>query len=214
MNPGFRPPGHEAERARMVARDLKGRGITDARVLAAFSSVPRHAFLPDVSPARAYGDFPVPIGHGQTVSQPYIVALMVALAEIEPGDRVLEIGTGCGYQTAILASLTPEVFTVEIVPGLLDRAKATLAALGVSSVRFRGGDGNEGWAQWAPYRAILVSAAPATVPPGLVGQLAEAGRMVIPIGPEGGAQRLMRFTRRGALLDAERITDVRFVPLV
>jgi len=198
----------------MVAHDLRGRGITDIRVLEAFSEVPRHAFIPDAAPDDAYGDFPVPIGHGQTVSQPYIVALMVALAGIKPGDRVLEVGTGCGYQTAILAHLAPDVFTVEIVPALLERAKVTLATLGISTVKFRGGDGSQGWEEWAPYDAIIVSAAPAVVPRRLEEQLREDGRLIIPVGPEGCTQQLMRFIRRGARMEAERVTAVRFVPLV
>ncbi len=198
----------------MVARDLRRRGIADARVLDAFSKVPRHRFIPDATPEDAYGDFPVPIGWGQTVSQPYIVALMVELAGILPGHRVLEIGTGCGYQTAILASLCSEVFTVEIVPGLLQRAKVTLNAIGFPSIRFREGDGAGGWEEWAPYDAIIVSAAPLTVPPLLESQLREGGRLIIPIGEEGGPQRLMRFVRRGGRMEAENVTGVRFVPLV
>lgn len=198
----------------MIERDLRGRGIVDARVLAAFDAVPRHRFIPDAGPKEAYGDFPVPIGHKQTVSQPYIVALMVELAAIRSGDRVLEIGTGCGFQTAILADLTPEIFTVEIIPELFERARATLAALGCETVRSRLGDGHEGWEEWAPFDAIIVSAAPATVPPALERQLKDGGRLVIPVGVEGGAQQLMRFVRRGARLEEERVSPVRFVPLV
>jgi len=198
----------------MVARDIQGRGITDARVIDAFATVPRHCFIPKAAPRDAYGDFPVPIGHRQTVSQPYIVALMVELAAISHGDRVLEIGTGCGYQTAILAHLTPDVCTVEIIPELFERARATLSALGCASVRARLGDGNEGWPDWAPYDAIIVSAAPIAVPPALEDQLKEGGRLVVPIGLEGEAQQLMRFVRQGGRLVGERITPVRFVPMV
>lgn len=198
----------------MVERDIRGRGINDARVIDAFAAVPRHIFLPGAAPRDAYGDFPVPIGHRQTVSQPYIVALMVELAAIAPGDRVLEIGTGCGYQTAILAQLTPDVCTVEIIPGLHERARATLAALGGAGVRMRLGDGNDGWPEWAPYDAIVVSAAPVAVPPALGDQLKEGGRLVVPVGLEGGAQQLMRFIRRGGRLVGESIAPVRFVPLV
>jgi len=198
----------------MIERDIRGRGIVDPRVIEAFSFVPRHVFIPDAAPRDAYGDFPVPIGHKQTVSQPYIVALMVELAAIRSKDRVLEIGTGCGYQTAILAHLTPEVFTVEIIPELLEQARATLAALGCETVRSRLGDGHEGWEEEAPYDSIIVSAAPSAVPPALERQLKDGGRLVIPIGLEGGAQQLMRFVRRGAQLEEERVTPVRFVPLV
>lgn len=198
----------------MVERDIRGRGITDARVIDAFEAVPRHRFIPEAASRDAYGDHPVPIGHRQTVSQPYIVALMVELAGIARSDRVLEIGTGCGYQTAILAHLTPHVFTVEIIPELLERARVTLAALGCETVQMRLGDGNDGWPEWAPYDAIVVSAAPIAVPPALEAQLKEGGRLVIPIGLEGEAQQLMRFVRRGGRLVGERITPVRFVPLV
>lgn len=198
----------------MVVRDLRGRGISDERVLQAFSCVPRHEFIPDAAEKDCYGDHPVPIGHGQTVSQPYIVALMVELARIRQEDRVLEIGTGCGYQTAILARLATAVHTVEIVPELLARARGTLAALGCSTIQFREGDGKQGWPEHAPFDAILVSAAPAVVPHALESQLKEGGRLVIPVGPELGKQRLMRFIRRDSLLESEEITGVRFVPLV
>lgn len=214
MNADPFPSAHDAARARMVSRDIRGRGIADARVIEAFSVVPRHKFVPEAPPRDAYGDFPVPIGHRQTVSQPYIVALMVELAGIKNGDRVLEIGTGCGYQTAILAHLTPEVFTVEIIPELFERARATLASIGCTTVRPRLGDGNDGWAEWAPYDAIIVSAAPVAVPPELEQQLADGGRLVVPIGIEGETQQLMRFVRRGGRLEGERVTPVRFVPLV
>jgi protein-L-isoaspartate(D-aspartate) O-methyltransferase len=149
----------------MIARDLRGRGIAGMRVLEAFDAVHRHRFIPDVATRDAYGDFPFSIGLKQTVSQPYIVALMVELAGIRSGDRVLEIGTGCGFQTAILAHLTPEVFTVEIIPELLERARATLGAVGCETVRSRLGDGHQGWEEEAPFDAIIVSAAPASVPP-------------------------------------------------
>jgi protein-L-isoaspartate(D-aspartate) O-methyltransferase len=135
MNADRNPADYDAARAQMIARDLRGRGIADMRVLEAFDAVHRHRFIPDVAPRDAYGDFPFSIGLKQTVSQPYIVALMVELAGIRSGDRVLEIGTGCGFQTAILAHLTPEVFTVEIIPELLERARAMLVALGCETVR-------------------------------------------------------------------------------
>lgn len=214
MNTNPIPTAHDAARALMVSRDIRGRGIADARVIDAFSVVPRHKFIPGASPRNAYGDFPVSIGHRQTVSQPYIVALMVELAGIKNGDRVLEIGSGCGYQTAIIAQLTPEVFTVEIIPELFERARETLATLDCTTVRSRLGDGNEGWAEWAPYDAIIVSAAPVAVPPALEQQLADGGRLVVPIGLEGETQQLMRFVRLGQRLEEERVTPVRFVPLV
>jgi protein-L-isoaspartate(D-aspartate) O-methyltransferase len=214
MNADRNPADYDAARAQMIARDLRGRGIADMRVLEAFDAVHRHRFIPDVAPRDAYGDFPFSIGLKQTVSQPYIVALMVELAGIRSGDRVLEIGTGCGFQTAILAHLTPEVFTVEIIPELLEPARATLGAVGCETVRSRLGDGHQGWEEEAPFDAIIVSAAPASVPPALDRQLKDGGRLVIPVGNEGGAQHLIRLVRRGARLEEERVTAVRFVPLV
>jgi protein-L-isoaspartate(D-aspartate) O-methyltransferase len=214
MNADSSAAAHVAARARMVARDIRGRGIIDARVIEALANVPRHRFVDGAAPRDAYGDFPLPIGHAQTVSQPYIVALMVELAAISDGDRVLEIGTGCGYQTAILAEITPEVFTVEIIPELHERALSTLAAIGCTTVRSRLGDGNDGWPGCAPFDAIVVSAAPVAVPPSLEDQLKEGGRLVIPIGLEGDTQQLMRFVKRRGRLVGERIAPVRFVPLV
>jgi protein-L-isoaspartate(D-aspartate) O-methyltransferase len=214
MHTDRNPGAYDAARARMIARDLRGRGIVDARVIEAFDAVQRHRFIPDAAPRDAYGDFPVPIGHKQTVSQPYIVALMVELAAIRSGDRVLEIGTGCGFQTAILAHLTPHVFTIEIIPELFKRAREALAAVGCETVRLRLGDGHEGWEEKAPFDAIIVSAAPVVVPPALERQLNDGGRLVIPIGVEGGTQQLMRLTKHGERLDEERVTPVRFVPLV
>lgn len=214
MRLGARESDFEPARARMVAHDLRGRGIRDPMVLDAFAQVPRHVFLPESDAREAYGDFPVPIGHGQTVSQPYIVALMVEFAGISPGDRVLEVGTGCGYQTAILSRLAGEVVTVEIIPELVERARSTLAGLGCANVEFLEGDGRLGVERRAPFDAIVVSAAPSTVPHALGQQLKEGGRLVIPVGPEGGTQRLMRLVRHGARIDSEEITFVRFVPLV
>ena len=199
---------------RMVSRHLRGRGISDPRVLDAFARVPRHAFVPAVSARDAYGDFPIPIGHGQTVSQPYIVALMVELAAISGGDRVLEIGTGSGYQTAILAQLTNEVYSIEIVPALLGRARETLASIGCEGCHLREGDGAEGWGEFAPFKAIVVSAAPAQVPVELLRQLDEGGRLVIPVGAAHETQHLMRLTKRSGEILSERISAVRFVPFV
>lgn len=214
MNAGSGQTPHDSERERMVARDLRGRGIRDARVLDAFAAVPRHVFIPGAEPRNAYGDFPLPIGHGQTISQPYIVALMVELAAIRKEDRVLEIGTGCGYQTAILARLAREVFTVEIVPELLERARQTLASLRCGNVRFLLADGAQGWEGCAPFDAIIVSAAPVAVPPALERQLQEGGRLIVPVGPEGEVQTLMRIVRSGSRMEAKRVSSVRFVPLV
>lgn len=201
-----------AERVRMVQEQLRARDIRSRSVLAAMSRVPRHAFVPPLHQADAYGDHPLPIGYGQTISQPYIVAYMTQAAEIEPGDRVLEIGTGSGYQAAVLAELAGQVYSIEIVPGLAARADSTLRALGYRNVEVRAGDGYAGWAEHAPYDAILVTAAPDHVPPALVEQLAVGARMVIPVGTGEQEMRVITKTLRGLV---ERTTiPVRFVPLV
>lgn len=201
-----------AERARMVQEQLRARDIRSRSVLAAMSRVPRHEFVPPPFQEQAYGDHPLPIGHGQTISQPYIVAYMTQAAEIEPGDRVLEIGTGSGYQAAVLGELAGQVYSIEIVPELAARADSTLRALGYRNIAVRAGDGYAGWAEHAPYDAILVTAAPDHVPPALVEQLAVGARMVIPVGTGEQEMRVITKTSRGVV---ERITiPVRFVPLV
>jgi protein-L-isoaspartate(D-aspartate) O-methyltransferase len=187
--------------------------VTDARVLAAMRAVPRHAFVPRDATAAAYGDFPLPIGYGQTISQPSLVAEMTELLQVDEGDRVLEIGTGSGYQAAILAELTDEVYTVEIIPELAATARAVLDALGYRDIRVRRADGYFGWREHAPYDAIVVTAAPDHLPNPLVQQLKpDGGRMVIPIGPVGDVQTLWLVTRQSGKVDMERVTDVRFVP--
>jgi protein-L-isoaspartate(D-aspartate) O-methyltransferase len=208
-------PRDSWERARlaMVERQIAARGITDPRVLGAMQSVPRHAFVPEPERAAAYADRPLPIGHDQTISQPFIVALMTALLELQGHETVLEVGTGCGYQTAVLGQLARTVHSVEIVPELAARATATLAAAGIDNVSVHVGDGRSGWPAAAPYDAILVTAAPATVPEPLLEQLrTEGGRLVLPLGP-GEDQRLMRFVRTASGIESETIAAVRFVPL-
>ncbi len=212
--PGSSDDPYRAAREEMVARQLKDRGITDARVLQAMGHVPRHRFVPESLAALAYADQPLPIGSGQTISQPYIVALMTQWAEVKPGDRVLEVGTGSGYQAAVLAEITDQVFTIELLPELARSAAARLADLGYGRVQVRTGDGYQGWPDAAPFAAILVTAAAPRVPPALSAQLLEGGRLVIPLGPEGGAQDLVRFRRvQGQLKEEERV-PVMFVPLV
>ena len=174
----------------MVARQLQRRDITDPRVLVAMGTVPRHRFVPEAMVSRAYGDYPLPIGEDQTISQPYIVALMTQWAEVAPGDRVLEVGTGSGYQAAVLAELTDKVFSIEIRPELARQAAARLKDLGYGRVQVASGDGYQGWPEAAPFDAILVTAAAPRVPPALTAQLKEGGRLVIPLGPPGGAQTL------------------------
>jgi protein-L-isoaspartate(D-aspartate) O-methyltransferase len=198
-------------RERMVADQIAARGINDPVVLAAMRSVPRHRFVPEDERWRAHEDSPLSIGCGQTISQPFIVALMTALARLRPDSRVLEIGTGCGYQTAVLAACAGEVWTIEIEEELSDRAANTLAALGVHNVHRAVGDGSRGWPEAAPFDAILVTAAPAEVPEALLDQLAPGGRLVIPLGT--GSQELFVFTREAGGVRRERVAPVRFVPL-
>jgi protein-L-isoaspartate(D-aspartate) O-methyltransferase len=196
---------------RMIADQIIARGVKDPAVLAAMRSVPRERFVPEGERARSYDDGPLSIGRGQTISQPYIVALMTELARLEPTSRVLEIGTGCGYQTAVLAACVGWVSTIELEPELAERAASTLAELGVANVTGRVGDGSLGWPEAAPFDAILVTAAPADVPPALLDQLAEGGRLVIPLGTT--SQDLWVFTREPGGIRRESILPVRFVLL-
>ena len=202
-----------------LSRRLAEKGIRDARVLAAFDRVPRAAFVPRPLLAEAEADRALQIGFGQTISQPYIVAAMTAALELTGRARVLEVGTGSGYQTAILAELLPlkaVLRTVELVPELLRRARETLLLLGYDNIEFRAGDGALGWAEAAPFDAILVAAAPERVPDALLEQLAPGGRLVIPVGPDLEHQQLELWTRvaRGGALLREVLMRVRFVPLV
>jgi len=200
-------------RHRMVENQIVARGITDERVLAAMEKVPRHEFVLAEDLKEAYADHPLPIGFGQTISQPYIVALMTELLELKPGEKVLEIGTGSGYQAAVLAELTDEVYTVEIIPQLAASAAERLQRLGYTQVKTRNADGYYGWEEAAPFDAIIVTAAPDHVPPPLVEQLKEGGRLVIPVGPPGGYQTLWRITKSEGKVISENITGVLFVPL-
>jgi protein-L-isoaspartate(D-aspartate) O-methyltransferase len=202
-----------AARERLVERTIVARGISDPATLAAMRAVPRHLFVPDEYLDQAYADHPLPIGYGQTISQPYIVALMTEALELEPGDRVLEIGTGSGYQAAVLSVIVKEVYTMEIVPELAESAAARLAALGYDNVVATQGDGYFGWEEHAPFDAIVVTAAPDHLPQPLIQQLKQGGQLVIPIGPLGGVQTLWRFTRNGDELKSQNLGGVRFVPL-
>lgn len=196
----------------MVRRQIAGRGLRDPDVLGAMRSVPRHEFVPPEYLDGAYADRPLPIGHDQTISQPYIVAYMTDALQLGPDDRVLEVGTGCGYQTAVLAEIAREVFSIEIVPELARRAARTLRALGYGNVRVIAGDGRRGWPGAAPFDAIVLTAAPPEVPPALLDQLADGGRLVAPVGG-GLSQTIRRWRRRGAALDVEDLIAVRFVPM-
>jgi protein-L-isoaspartate(D-aspartate) O-methyltransferase len=202
----------QSERARMVEEQLKERGIRDQRVLSAMLTVPRHLFIPESARGGAYGDFPVPIGHGQTISQPYIVAFMTEALKVAPEHRILEIGTGSGYQAAVLSVLAKEVFTIEIVDALAKRARATLAELGYRNVEVRSGNGYLGWPEHAPYDRIIVTAAPPEVPAALVQQLKVGGLMAIPVGVGDQELRIMRRTATG--METIATLPVRFVPMV
>ena len=200
-------------RERMVETQIKARGIKDERVLKAMLKVPRHLFVDEALRDQAYGDFPLPIGEGQTISQPYIVALMTEALELKGNERVLEIGTGSGYQTAILAELALWVYTIERFPTLLERAKKVLKELGYKNISFKLDDGTLGWKEAAPFDTIIVTAASPDIPPPLVEQLAEGGRIVIPIGDEF-SQTLIKGVKKGGKLHTKALEPVRFVKLV
>ncbi len=188
--------------------------ITDQQVLDAIARVPRTEFVPPELRERAFFDIPLPIGYGQTISQPYVVALMTQLLQLKPQDRVLEIGTGSGYQTAILAELAREVYSVEAIKALAETARERLQRLGYTNVHILHGDGALGWPEHAPYDAIIVTAAPEQMPPALVSQLADGGRMVIPVGPEYTEQMLQLVEKRRGHVRTRSIAPVRFVPLL
>lgn len=204
----------QAERERMVAEQIATarRGVRDPRVLEAMRRVPRHAFVPAALQAEAYADRPLPIGFEQTISQPYVVAFMTEQLALQPGERVLEIGTGSGYQAAVLAVLAHEVRSIEIVPELAERASRDLARLGYTNVFVRAGDGYQGWPEAAPFDAIIVTCAPDHVPRPLVDQLREGGRMIIPVGDQG-SQSLHVLRKAGGRVEERAVLPVRFVPM-
>ena len=201
----------EKRRLSMVERQIEARGVKDPDVLRAMRKVPRHRFIPERLAGEAYDDNPLPIGRDQTISQPYIVALMTELLDLEPGDKVLEVGTGSGYQAAVLAEVGARVFSIEIIPELAERALANLLAEGYDSVRVRAGDGYGGWPEEAPFRGIIVTAAPDHVPQPLLDQLDEGGRMVIPVGDVH--QDLVVLTKENGEIRRRTTIPVRFVPM-
>ncbi len=198
-------------REQMVGEQLLGRDIRDPLVLAAMRAVPRHEFVPESERANAYQDRPLPIGYRQTISQPYVVAAMTEKLELTGEEKVLEIGTGSGYQTAVLARLAKHVYSIEIIEELADRARIDLTRLGYHNVTLRTGDGYRGWAEHAPFDAIIVTAAPGHVPQPLVDQLAVGGRMVLPVGRWSQELVLLRRTPTG--IERQRLMGVRFVPM-
>jgi protein-L-isoaspartate(D-aspartate) O-methyltransferase len=202
-----------AARHRMVEQ-IRARGVTDTAVLAALAAVPRHLFVPEAQRAKAYADSPLPIGAGQTISQPYMVALMTSLLELRPGERVLEIGTGSGYQAAVLSRVAAEVYSIEIRQPLADRARRTLADLGCRNVHLRVGDGFQGWPEEAPFDGIIVTAAPPSIPDPLLRQLKVGGRLVIPVGSQGSLQSLQVLIKRpDGGFDRSNVMPVFFVPM-
>lgn len=215
LHPALAAPAEDAyaqARARMVTQQLEARGISDAATLAAMRNVPRHEFVPAARRGQAYADGPLPIGYGQTISQPYIVAYMTELLRLEPGMRVLEIGTGSGYQAAVLGEILADVCTIEIVHELAQWGEDNLRRAGYDHVRVKQADGYFGWEEFAPFDAIVVTAAADHVPPPLVEQLRDGGRMVIPVGSPFHTQMLMLVTRDGDDIRTENLIPVRFVP--
>jgi protein-L-isoaspartate(D-aspartate) O-methyltransferase len=207
------PPNPPAER--MVRAQIRARGVTDVRLLEVMARLPRHRFAgAGTRKVEAYGDFPLPIGYDQTISQPYMVALMTEQLGMRGEERILEIGTGSGYQTAVLAELAREVYTIERIAPLLRRAQTLLQGLGYSNIAFRAGDGTEGWPEAAPFDRILVAAAAASVPQPLVAQLVDNGLLVIPVGPSEHYQTLTVLRRVGGRIEKSESIGCRFVPLV
>ena len=201
-----------SQRDSMVEAQIRARGVDDERVLSAMRKVPRHLFVPEELKPFAYGDEPLPIGEGQTISQPYIVAYMTQALQLFGTERVLEVGTGSGYQTAVLAEMVREVFTIELLSALSEKARTLLEALGYTNIRLKAGDGTLGWEENAPFDAIMVTAAAPAVPKKLQEQLGLKGRMIIPVG--SGFQELFLITRERGNFRKKKLLPVRFVPLV
>lgn len=204
--------GYKKQRQRMVVEQISRRGLNEPRLLSAMQTVPRHLFVPPEYCLSAYEDGPLPIGFGQTISQPYIVALMTNLLQLQGNERVLEVGTGSGYQAAILGKMAQEVHTIELLPELAESAAKRLAKLGMANVHIHVGDGSLGWPDNAPYAGILVAAAAPQAPPALLEQLADGGRLVIPVGGQG-FQELEVWERKGGRYEASSVLSVAFVPL-
>jgi len=213
ISPSYSGDNYEERRKEMVRNDIAGRGIRDKRVLDAMLKVPRHLMVGRFYRDRAYGDYPLPIGEGQTISQPYVVALMTEALALKPGDRVLEIGTGSGYQAAVLAEIVRDVYTIEIRQGLAKKAKDRLAELGYKNIRVRHADGYFGWEEYAPFDAIIITASANHIPPPLIKQLKTGGRLIIPLGSTTFYQVLTLVTKKEERLEVEQLTGVAFVPM-
>jgi protein-L-isoaspartate(D-aspartate) O-methyltransferase len=213
--PEAKPPATAdlvTQRNTMVEQQIAARGISDPATLQAMRTVPRHEFLPLRLREEAYMDYPLPIGHGQTISQPFIVAFMTDVIRPQPGEKILEIGAGSGYQAAILAQMGAEVYTIEIVEPLAEMARQTLERLGYKKARVKHGDGFHGWPEHAPFDAIVVTCAPDKIPPALVEQLRDGGRMIIPVGG-GMDQELVLLRKQGDNIEKQSVLPVRFVPM-
>ncbi|MEW6410340.1 MAG: protein-L-isoaspartate(D-aspartate) O-methyltransferase [Nitrospirota bacterium] len=210
------PQGEAFTKARekMVKQDIEGRGIKDKRVLSAMSKIPRHLFVAKDLQRMAYGDHPLPIGEGQTISQPYVVALMTQVLELKEGEKVLEIGTGSGYQAAVLAEITKEVYTIEIRQALSSKAEATLKSLDYKNIKVKTADGYYGWKEYAPFDAIIITCAANHIPRPLIEQIKEGGRLVIPLGSTRYYQTLTLIKKVNGELKVRHITDVAFVPMI
>jgi len=202
------------KRQAMVENDIKGRGIKDKKVLEVVGRIPRHLFVDEHLRGRAYADYPLPIGEGQTISQPYVVALMTEALRLKPTDRVLEIGTGSGYQAAVLSEIVKEVYTIEIRKSLADMAAERLKYLGYRNVKVKYADGYFGWEEYAPFDAIIITAAANHIPPPLIKQLKEGGRLIVPLGSTVYYQMLALVTKRKSKLDVEQMGSVAFVPMI
>jgi len=201
------------KRQAMIENDIKGRGIKDKKVLDVMGRIPRHLFVDENLRNRAYADYPLPIGEGQTISQPYVVALMTEALRLKPADKVLEIGTGSGYQAAVLSEIVKEVYTIEIRKSLTDTAAKKLKDLGYRNVKVKYADGYFGWEEYSPFDAIIITAAANHIPPPLIKQLKEGGKLILPLGSTVYYQTLTLVTKKKGDLDVEQIAPVAFVPM-
>lgn len=200
-------------RKKMVEEQIKDRGIKDKKILDAMLKVERHKFVPAGQKERAYGDYPLPIGEGQTISQPYIVALMTSVLDLDGSEKILEIGTGSGYQAAVLAELADQVYTIEVIKPLAERAKKLLNELGYDNITVKYGDGYGGWDEHSPFDRIIVTCSPTHIPEELKDQLAEDGKMIIPVGPRF-AQNLVLLNKKNGKVKKQKMIPVRFVPMI